>query len=149
MTAVKAHIQSQRWAHLVVIGIVSFWFAASTALSIYSDARVSMTVGDRYPALWEQIALWTSVILQPWIILALMIEPLGGTYFLSTSLTGSLIAAALSGVILYFIMRRLVGRYRVAGWIVLGLLAVLAALDTSSFVLDMRIIPSSDSYSGT
>ena len=149
MTVVQAPIQSQRWVHLIVVGTVSFWFAASTALSIYSDARVSMTIGDRYPALWEQLALWTSMILQPWFIVALMIEPLGGTYFLSSSLTGSLLSAALSGVILYFFLRRLVVRFRRAGWLVVGLLTVLAVLDTRSFVLDMRSIPSSDSYSGT
>lgn len=148
MSVVQSPIQSQRLTDLVVIGVVSLWFAASTVLCIYSDARVSMTVGDRYPVLWEQIALWTSVILQPWVILALMIEPLGRTYFFSTSLIGSLLVAVLSGVIVYFILRRLVGRFGVAGWLVLCLLAVLAAIDTRSFILDMRIIPSSDSYSG-
>lgn len=148
MTVAQAPIQSRRWAHLVVIGVVSLWFAASSVLCIYSDARVSMTVGDRYPTLWEQIPLWSSMILQPWIILALIIEPKCGTYFLSTSLTGSVLAAALSGAILYLILRWLVGRFSVAGWLVLGLLAVLAAFDTHWFVSDMRIIPTAGSYSG-
>ena len=148
MTLGLAPVQSQRGAQLVGIGAVSLWFAASSVLCIYSDARVAMTVGDRYPALWEQIPLWSSLILQPWIILALIIESQSGIYFLSTSLTGAVLASALSGGLMFWILSRAVGRFRVAGWLALGLLAILAAFDTHSFVSDMRVVPAAVSDPG-
>lgn len=148
MTMATAPIQSKRRAHPVVIGVVSLWFAASTVLCIYSDACVATTVGDRYPAVWEQIPLWSSMILQPWIILTLIIESRSGIYFLSTSLIGAVFASALSAGILYLILRWAIGRFITGGWLVLGLLTVLAAFDTHWFISDMRIVSTAGSDSG-
>ena len=99
-----APTQDPRATVLTALGVVSLWFASASVLCIYSDARVAMTIGDRYPALFEKIALWTSMILQPWIVLALALESIGGTCFLSTSLAGSIVGSVISWVLLYFLL---------------------------------------------
>jgi hypothetical protein len=107
-----------------------------------------MTIGDRYPALFEQIALLTSVILQPWIVLALALESIGGTYFLSTSLAGSIVGSVLSWTLLYFILTRLITRFDRATWVVFVVLATLSIICTYSFVSDMNALPPPGDYSG-
>ena len=148
MAEIKATIYTPRARHHLIIGLVSLWFAASSVLCIHSDNRIAMTIGDRYPALWEQVPLWISMILQPWIILSLIIESMTGTYFFSTSLVGPILVSGLSGALMYLIARWAVGRFRVAGWLFIGVLAVLAAFDTHYFVPDMRSLPPVDSHSG-
>jgi hypothetical protein len=143
-----ATTQDSRAAVLTALGVVSLWFASASVLCIYSDARVAMTIGDRYPALFEQIALWASIILQPWIVLALALESIGGTYFLSTSLAGSIVGSVLSWILLYFLLTRLIRRFHRMTWVVFVVLATLSIVCTYSFVSDIQALPPPGSHSG-
>ena len=144
----SAPSRDSRATVLTALGVLSLWFASASVLCIYSDARVAMTIGDRYPALFEHIALWTSIILQPWIILALALESVGGTYFLSTSLAGSIVGAILSWALLYFILTRLIKRFHRATWVVFVVLTTLSIVCTHSFVSDISALPPPGSNSG-
>jgi len=138
----------QRVEVLIVTGIVSLWFASSSISCIYSEARVAMTIGDRHPAVFEQVALWSSITLQPWIIVAMMLEPIAGTYFLTTSLIGCLVASVLSALLIFLILAHFARRSLRATMIAMVSLAFLAAIDTYIFVSDMRSLPSRYSHSG-
>jgi hypothetical protein len=140
--------QDSRARVLTALGVVSLWFAFASVLSIYSDARVAMTIGDRYPALFEQVALWISIILQPWIVLALALEPIGGAYFLSTSLAGSVVGSFLSWTLLYSLLARLIRRFHRATWVVFVVLATLSMVCTYSFFSDINALPPPGSHSG-
>jgi hypothetical protein len=142
-----ATTQDSRAAVLTALGVVSLWFASASVLCIYSDARVAMTIGDRYPALFEQIALWASIILQPWIVLALALESIGGTHFLSTSLAGSIVGSVLSWMLLYFLLTRLIRCFHRMTWVVFVVLATLSIVCTYSFVSDIQALPSPGSHS--
>jgi hypothetical protein len=143
-----APTQDSRATLLTALGVVSLWFASASVLCIYSDARVAMTIGDRYPALFEQIALWTSIILQPWIVLALALESIGGTYFLSTSLAGSIVGSVLSWTLLYFLLIRLLRRFHRATWVVFAVLTTLSIVCTYSFFSDINALPPPGRSSG-
>jgi hypothetical protein len=140
--------QDSRYGILTALGVVTLWFTSSSVLTLYSDALVSMTIGDRNPALFEQIAIWISIILQPWGILALALESIGGMHLVPTSLAGSIIAAILSWTLLYFLLARFVRRYHRSRWLVLGVLTTLSIACTYSFVSDMQALPPPDSHSG-
>lgn len=143
-----APLQGSRAAILPALGVVSLWFTSSSVLGIYSDAQVAMTIGDRNPALFEQIALWISIILQPWIVIALAIESSGGMHLLSTSLAGAIIGSAISWVLIYSLLRCLIRRFRHATPVIFVVLLTLSIVCTYSLVSDIRALPPPGSYSG-
>ena len=141
-------LQVTRPTILTALGIVSLWFVSSSVLCIYSDARVAMTIGDRYPALFEKIALSISIILQPWIVLALGLESIGGMYVLSTSLAGSVVGSVLSWFLLYFLLSCLISRFHCTTWPVFVVLMTLSTVCTYSFVTDIQALPPPRSHAG-
>lgn len=134
-------------AKLIMACIASTWFAISSNLCIYSDARIAMTVGDRHPAIWEIGALWCSILLQPWIILFLIIDSLIVGMSLTSTIIGVLVMAAVSAVLFYILISRYIERYATVTWVGIAFMTLLAFIDTQTFITDMNIVTRLDNHS--
>lgn len=132
-----------------LLASVSAFFCVASGLTYYSNNQIAAIVGDRYPSAVEQAAFWTSLVIQPWIVIISWIESAFGIYILFSSVTSTLATSLVSASFLFLVLRVFLKRW--SGWFFPALvsLCVVAGISICTFKTDTRIVAEANaSYEG-
>lgn len=99
-------ITLKRTTEFSILALVCTGMGVASNLSFYYEGLVSMAYGTPDLPLLNLIAMWSAIILQPWIFLAAWLEQLTSEFDLFMSRKGSISSGVVSGLILTFVAWR-------------------------------------------
>ena len=124
----------------VALAAASTLFAVASGLAFYSGEEIAATVGDRYPSVVEQVAVWMGLLMQPWAVVAALFDSTSGINVLYRSVTATVVTSLISAWILFRVLRA-IARHRLSWFVAMTIgLCVIAGISIYTFKIDMEVV---------